>query len=1035
MYSIKRARFLFIIFIIFVGAFSVFHYALADTTITDDIYSDTTWTLADSPYIVNTGLYIAPGATLTIEPGVVVKFDGGSMNIFGDIIANGTVDNHITFTSINDDTVGGDTNNDGDSIAPSAGDWDGFYFENSHNSTFEYADFDYADDILDANDSDISLQNVALSNSNGGIMGFNTSSITLDHASIQNITSDALLFFNTGSLSADDVAIDNITEDAVLAYDNSTITLDDSSIQNVAQDGAVSIFNNSSMTADHLDIENISGDWEDAMDIFNGSQLTLNHSTLKKCPGESCIAFYDSDDYLATPSGIDVSNSDFDTGDGSAFITFGESAVNATISHSSIKNFFYLGVESYNSATIHAENNYWGDPSGPYNENQNPDGLGNGVSDDVDFIPFLTSDPFITHTPVIIIPGIMGSYLSKDYDDDSEIWPNILELLLSIPDSFLNDLALNSDGTEDPMKPMRVGDIIRQISTTDTFAGLISELNSNGYIENSDLFVFPYDWRKDIADSAILLKNKINDVLAQTGSDKVDIIAHSMGGLVTKEYIAENGTGSINNLIFIGTPNFGAPEAFKALMYGDGMGIGVPLIGLNPDRIKIISQNMPAVYELLPSQKYITQNGDYLTDARDRNNPPTDLDYDETKSFMISQGRNPTMFPFAESLHNSIDDLDLSAVNTYNFIGCGTKTIGDITTKQKRSWTHLGLTWVEDFDLKYVNGDQTVPLVSADGIVTNNKYFVKDITHADLPSADGLKQDILAILTGQALPDSSDILSDSSACNISGKIVSTHSPVELQIYDNTGNHTGPNPDEDIEYGIPGVQYDILDGEKFAFLPDGQDYKIVTTATDTGGYNFKIEDEDQNDAITNTYNWTLIPLQTMQTNSQIWIGPDYPENNYSVQVDEDGDGIFEKSFPVGFDGTSLAEPPPDTPPPPPVISHSSSGGILAVLSNKLPPIIPTIPISVPTIPVPIIIPKVADALPIAVSKPATKKENALALNVKISKNKIEPIQEVKNTPTIITQTASVPKNTLNGKEVILFIILGALALIIGRKLIK
>jgi triacylglycerol esterase/lipase EstA (alpha/beta hydrolase family) len=38
------------------------------------------------------------------------------------------------------------------------------------------------------------------------------------------------------------------------------------------------------------------------------------------------------------------------------------------------------------------------------------------------------------------------------------------------------------------------------------------------------------------------LAKKIQDIMAQTGSDKVDVVAHSMGGLIVKKYVMDNPT-------------------------------------------------------------------------------------------------------------------------------------------------------------------------------------------------------------------------------------------------------------------------------------------------------------------------------------------------------------------------------------------------------------------------------------------------------------------------------------------------------------
>ena len=77
------------------------------THITDDITENTIWTLDHSPYVVENDITVSLGATFTIEPGVVVKFNGAGMYVFGAIKANGTSDAPVIFTSYKDD-IGGD---------------------------------------------------------------------------------------------------------------------------------------------------------------------------------------------------------------------------------------------------------------------------------------------------------------------------------------------------------------------------------------------------------------------------------------------------------------------------------------------------------------------------------------------------------------------------------------------------------------------------------------------------------------------------------------------------------------------------------------------------------------------------------------------------------------------------------------------------------------------------------------------------------------------------------------------------------------
>jgi len=74
--------------------------ASAATYVSGPITSDTTWALANSPYIVVGSVLVNNGVTLTVEPGVTVKFDSDlALRIDGLLIAQGTGDNMITFTS------------------------------------------------------------------------------------------------------------------------------------------------------------------------------------------------------------------------------------------------------------------------------------------------------------------------------------------------------------------------------------------------------------------------------------------------------------------------------------------------------------------------------------------------------------------------------------------------------------------------------------------------------------------------------------------------------------------------------------------------------------------------------------------------------------------------------------------------------------------------------------------------------------------------------------------------------------------------
>jgi hypothetical protein len=70
------------------------------TRVEESIASNTTWTVADSPYLVTENILVYEHATLTIEPGVLVWFeDTYGLQVMGTLIARGTSDRPIVFSS------------------------------------------------------------------------------------------------------------------------------------------------------------------------------------------------------------------------------------------------------------------------------------------------------------------------------------------------------------------------------------------------------------------------------------------------------------------------------------------------------------------------------------------------------------------------------------------------------------------------------------------------------------------------------------------------------------------------------------------------------------------------------------------------------------------------------------------------------------------------------------------------------------------------------------------------------------------------
>jgi RHS repeat-associated protein len=117
--------------------------ALNGIALTGSFGQDTTLPLTPGfPYIIpSSDLTVNAGVTLTLQAGVVVKLESWDsiLNVFGTLQAPGTLESPIVFTSIKDDTYGGDTNNDGTATSPAPRDWDRLAAESTGTMVLDYA--------------------------------------------------------------------------------------------------------------------------------------------------------------------------------------------------------------------------------------------------------------------------------------------------------------------------------------------------------------------------------------------------------------------------------------------------------------------------------------------------------------------------------------------------------------------------------------------------------------------------------------------------------------------------------------------------------------------------------------------------------------------------------------------------------------------------------------------------------------------------------------------------------------------------------
>jgi pimeloyl-ACP methyl ester carboxylesterase len=328
--------------------------------------------------------------------------------------------------------------------------------------------------------------------------------------------------------------------------------------------------------------------------------------------------------------------------------------------------------------------------------------------------------------PIIFIPGLAGTQL---VNRNGEVWPNAIALGLSGDDAFLNVLALAADGRTpaQPANPdytsVRTGDVLRTVIGVDVYQGALDYLGSRGYRESDrSLTVFRYDWRVDVRVAADRLDALITEVKAATGASRVNLLAHSMGGLVTRAYLADPArAANVNAVVSLGTPYFGTPQTWAILHYRNGpcfFEVFGFFCATNPATLYTLAQNFSGIYQLLPSDAYFgPYPGGYFNLDRDVNGDRRNegrLTAAQMRSF-IAANHNATLSASSFAWHAANDgfvDGGINGVPVTVVVGQGQGTIGDIREYVRRPWWNL-FRPILSYDLTEINGDGTVVLGSA----------------------------------------------------------------------------------------------------------------------------------------------------------------------------------------------------------------------------------------------------------------------------------------------------------------------------------
>lgn len=530
--------------------------------------------------------------------------------------------------------------------------------------------------------------------------------------------------------------------------------------------------------------------------------------------------------------------------------------------------------------------------------------------------------------PVVLLPGYAGSEL-RDYRKSNctpssgltivptKVFLNLPALGVDFPfDLILSRLQLQQDGYAplDECADIKVTNILTKVVSMDFYESLYNNLIANGYAVTP----CPYDWRLAIdgeRDREMMetVEECVKKAQNNNSAQKVDLLAHSTGGLAARQYVLSNPNraAKIHTIVTLGTPYYGALKSFMMLRYGQTL-ISILDPFANNSVIKRIALNAPANYYLLPSASFFgAYQGYFFRKVNSRFEQFTD--YASMANLLVAEGYNPALVTSAARFHSHyMDDWrgdPLSQIKYFVFTGDGIDTARWVIEETTQKWWQPTPHTTHDVIFS-TEGDGTVLLRSANlldgqraGNATICTYY--KVEHSSLTSDDDVWNDInSALLAGTV---------DHQRCRLPGQVQTSSwmndtdsrqlvvdGSGAVHIWDNQGRHAGPLPDSFLlENRIPLVTYMTSGDRTFVSLPPVSTYTITVEAPDSAPLDLKLRTVvpavTWEEAIEETVVFQDVPT-VAGSSATIAYQPLATADSHRVEVDLDSDGVEELRLP-------------------------------------------------------------------------------------------------------------------------------------------
>lgn len=309
---------------------------------------------------------------------------------------------------------------------------------------------------------------------------------------------------------------------------------------------------------------------------------------------------------------------------------------------------------------------------------------------------------------LVLLAGILGSEITVT----NKVWFSPWRIVLG--DFEL--LQLDSSGK--PLKPSSATGMLRR------YYGEIEQ----SLLVDWDVLSFPFDWRMDIRDSADRLAAAI---AKQFGTaDGVHLVAHSMGGLVSRSMAQRHGDvwAKMGKLIMLGTPNHGSlaiPQLYTG-MYRLIRVIAAIDTRHNVGQLLQFAKLFVGTYQMLPRIELLQQTTNpekvFEPGSYGELNPP------------------PARLQDAKQFQQEIDAV-LNPERMVYIAGSNQPTADGVS-----DWTKLGS--VDGYHMTAL-GDGTVP--HSLGLLKDVQTYYVAAEHSALPDNDAVIAAVKQVLVGDAV--------------------------------------------------------------------------------------------------------------------------------------------------------------------------------------------------------------------------------------------------------------------------------------------